>query len=363
MNKQKIAFIGNGGCGNKLLDALLSIDPRYHGIYSNTNIEEMKDLKHYSSSNSLYFPSGQGTGRDRETAKTLMKQDQAQIIDFFTSKFPAATGINNYFIATSTDGGSGSGSTMMIAKVIKKAVNPKAKVNVLAAMGDLKGNIASLKNTKGFWQDLLNGMKQGVIDSVQFIDNNKMIDENTFNHMVMKEFDDSISINANEIDIVDSEKVNTVFGYKVTLKLDPEIKDIKKAIEDAKIRSNFIIPEDIDECENLMVSVNEGSYDKAAFQNLFKVYNLDKYDYNKIPGKNMIVMGGVEMPKEYIQMINDELNNRESSRQQRNLLSDDLFLNEEIAITTNNKKDIADKEDSVSKDELLNMMKSDDFWD
>ena len=47
MNKSRIAVIGTGGCGNKLLDTLLNIDNRYVPVFCNTNIKEMEILDNY----------------------------------------------------------------------------------------------------------------------------------------------------------------------------------------------------------------------------------------------------------------------------------------------------------------------------
>lgn len=364
MDKQRIAVIGAGGCGNKLLNTLMDIDPRYTPVFCNTNIREMENLEHFDAgNNSLYFANAGGTGRDRNKAKEAVKKEQAKTMDFLANRFSQTSGIDTFFLMGSSDGGTGSGSIPILAKAIK-AVNPDATVNIIGAMSGLNEKEASLQNTKGFWNDIVVLMKNGTVNSVQFIDNNKMSDEEEFNIDVMTEFDNSISIDNEEIDIIDSEKVNTARGYKVTLNLDNRLArlDIKKAIKQAKESSNFLIPElnknETFECDFAMVSVDsESGIDKNSFKGFFEVYDLDKYDYND-EEKNMVVLGGVELPKDYIELIDIELATLKEKRSNRDIFSDDLIVenDEEVKVTPKKKK-------AMSRKQLNNLMKNTDLWD
>ena len=364
MDKQRIAVIGAGGCGNKLLNTLMDIDPRYTPVFCNTNIREMENLEHFDAgNNSLYFANAGGTGRDRDKAQEAIKKEQPKTIDFLANRFSPTSGLDTFFLMGSSDGGTGSGSIPILAKAIK-LVNPDATVNVLAAMSGLNERESSLKNTKGFWNDMVTLMKDGVINSVQFIDNNKMVDEEEFNMAVMSEFDKSISIDNEGIDIIDSERVNTARGYKITLNLDSRLArlDVKKAIKQAKESSNFLITELNEngtfECDFAMVSVDsESGIDKNSFKGFFEVYDLDKYDYND-EGKNMIVLGGVELPKDYIELIDMELATLKEKRSNRDIFSDDLIVENDVKVKTTPKKKKA-----MSRKQLNNLMKNTNLWD
>ncbi|MBM7836296.1 hypothetical protein [Clostridium sardiniense] len=357
MNKQQICVIGSGGAGNKMLDVLMEIDGRYTPVYCNTNIREMENLEHFDAgNNALYFANAQGTGRDRNKAKEAIKKDQPKTIDFFANKFSPNSGINTFYILSSSDGGTGSGSVPMLATVIKH-INPEATVNLLIAMCSLNEREASLRNTKALWNDIIKLMKSGKVNSVQFIDNNKMRDEQEFNEATMQEFDNSISVNNEEIDSVDSEKVNTAKGYKVILSLDPRYRDIDKAVKQAKEGSNFIVPDNLD-CDFLMSTFDEDAFDKNSFKGKFNVYELDKYDYND-EGRNTIVLGGVVMPKDYIELIDMELDSLLEKKKDRNILSDDLMVEEEVAATSSPKK----KAKTMTKKKLKELMNDDSFWD
>ncbi|KQC91232.1 hypothetical protein AM596_15780 [Clostridium perfringens CP4] len=357
MNRRNIAIIGTGGAGNKLLDVLLDINPVYNSVFCNTNVKEMENLKHYDAeNNSLYFASAQGTGRNRDKAKAAIKKDRAKTLDFFVDKYSPTSGIKTFFLIGSTDGGSGSGSMPMLAKILKR-VNSNCKVNVLAPTPDFNSNILSLKNTLGFWKDILELMKDGIVDSLQFIDNNKMRDEKEFNYAVMKEFDDSIGITAGEIDTEDSEKVNTAKGYKVTLNLNPDINDFEKAVEIAKLTSNFVIPEDITKVDVLMANFQKDIFKKEDIKKCFKVFSLDKEEY--VEDKNMIVLGGVELPKDHKKLIEMEVEKLEKEISNR-----DIFDDDDLEVKTEIKREAPEiKAKGISKKDLMNMINDDDFWD
>lgn len=364
MDKQKICVIGAGGCGNKLLNTLMDIDQRYTPVFCNTNIREMENLEHFDAgNNSLYFANAGGTGRDRDKAKDAIKKEQPKTMDFLGTRFSETSGIDTFYLVGSSDGGTGSGSIPILAKAIK-LINPDSKVNVLGAMSSLNEREASLRNTKGFWNDIVKLMKNGVIDSVQFIDNNKMVDEEEFNLAVMKEFDDSISINNEEIDIIDSEKANTARGYKVTLALDPRYRDLDRAIQKARDTSNFILPNPSPEtnkfeCDFLMATFDsESGFNKNDCKNKFDVFELDKYDYND-EERNIIVLGGVEMPKDYIELINMELEALQDKKSNRELFSDDLLIDNEET----KKPVVKKKKKAMSRKQLRNLMNNTDLWD
>lgn len=356
MDKNKVVVIGTGGAGNKMLDTLLDINRIYTPVFCNTNVREMEVLKHFNpSANALYIANAEGTGRDRQKAVEAIKADQPSIVSYFINKFSPQSGKEHFFIVSSGDGGSGSGSVPMLAKVIKK-VNPSATVNLLIAMPDLSERGYSLQNALDLWFDIVDLMKTDRLDSVQFIDNNKMTNEKEFNAQVMKEFDNSLSINDIEIDITDSERVNTEKGYKVILELDKnDSDDIDTAINNAIKNSNFVMPSNF-ECNVLMSSMVEGEFDKNATKGKFEVLNLDKYDYNK--KSNIVVLGGVEMPSDHIELIKMELENQKEKGKNRNIFGKSI---ERKSSQLNHKEE--PKKQGITREELTEMMNDDSFWD
>ena len=183
MDKNKIVCIGAGGAGGKLLDTLMNIDARYTPVFFNTNLSEMEVLENYDAkTNALYVAGASGSGRDSKLAKELIKKDQARLTNYFQSKFSESSGVETFYIMASGDGGSGSGSVSILTQVIKKRVNPRATVNLLIAAPKLSEKELSLKNFKRLWVDIKNLVDNKLVNSIQFIDNNKMYDEEEFNY-------------------------------------------------------------------------------------------------------------------------------------------------------------------------------------
>ncbi|MGL5647853.1 MAG: hypothetical protein ACRDDY_08375 [Clostridium sp.] len=355
MDKNKIVVIGTGGAGNKMLDTLLNINRIYTPVFCNTNVREMEILKHFNpNANALYIANAEGTGRDRSKAVEAIKADQPSILSFFVNKFSKQSGKEHFFIISSADGGSGSGSVPMLSKVIKR-VNPNATVNLLIANPNLSERGYSLQNTVDLYVEIVELMKSGRVNSVQFIDNNKMQNEEDFNYDVMRMFDNSLSINNIDIDVTDSERVNTEVGYKVILELDPEDKnDIDKAINSAIKNSPFVMPS-VFECNILMASMMKEDFDKYAVRGKFEVFNFDKYDYNN--KSNIIVLGGIEMPSDHIELIKMELESQKDKKKNRNIFGKDITKETPI------KKEEKKENIGVTREDLDEMMNDDSFWD
>lgn len=350
MIKSKICIIGAGGAGNKMLNTLMDIDDTYVPVFCNTNINEMEELSHFNpDTNSLYINSAEGTGRNREKAKECIEESGSRIISFFANKFSPSSGIKTFVILSSADGGTGSGAVPMLAQAIN-AVNEEASVNLVVAFPSLDEKELSLNNTKALWNDIVKLKRANLINSIQFIDNSKMKDEHQFNIDTMAELDDAISIDNNIIDPVDAEKVNNCLGYKVVLKLNNSIKNMSDAVDYAIQNSNFLMPKSFD-CDYLMASFIESDYTKEDAKDLFEVFELDKYDYND--ENNIIVLGGVEMPKDYIELIDMALKELKKKKRQRKRDDDDLLLE----LDDNNIKEKTENKPKTKK-ELMNALKN-----
>ncbi len=371
MDKNKIVCIGAGGAGGKLLDTLMNIDARYTPVFFNTNLSEMEVLENYDAkTNALYVAGASGSGRDSKLAKELIKKDQARLTNYFQSKFSESSGVETFYIMASGDGGSGSGSVSILTQVIKKRVNPRATVNLLIAAPKLSEKELSLKNFKRLWVDIKNLVDNKLVNSIQFIDNNKMYDEEEFNYEVMKEFDSGLSINSIEIDHQDSARVNNAKGYKVTLDINSKYKPLKLAIDKAIESSNFILPDTL-ECEYLLASFAEDGFDKDKVEDMFTVYGMAKTDYNDDEyEKNIVVLGGCQMPNSYMELIiaaEEELKAEKAERDKKTggFLNISLDEDEEEKFTETNitkeKTSGRSRRRKVSTKAFMEMMQE-DLW-
>lgn len=373
MNKSRIAVIGTGGCGNKLLDTLLNIDNRYVPVFCNTNIKEMEILDNYDKdTNALYIAGAAGSGRDSKVAKELILKDKARVGDYLKNRFSESSGVNTFFILASGDGGSGSGSVSLLTQIIKKSVNRDAKINLLIAAPKLSEKELSFANFKRLWNDIAKLIEAGMLNSVQFIDNNKMYDEEEFNYEVMKEFNDSLSINSIEIDEKDSERVNTAPGYKVTLSIDSKYKPLKMAVDNAIKDSNFILPEHL-ECDYMLSYLDGDIFDNSKLDRLFTIYRMAKSDYHSVEDEpNILVLGGCEMPVHYMELIEEaelnlKLQKEERDRSRAKMVA--VSIDEDDDIKKDNKteeifsKPKKGKKKKMSDREFLNRLNEmDDLW-
>lgn len=351
MELSKVIFIGSGGCGNNVLNELLSINGLYSGIFANTNIKEMQNLEHFNKERNVFFISNAGgTGRNRDKVVEYIKEDQPKFIDFLT-KFSTYETFN---IITSCDGGTGSGSTPMFAKAIKR-IYPESFVNIIAVMPSLYEGEDSMRNTIGFWNDIMTLRKKGIINSIQFADNNKSKNEKQMNKRIAQDIHDSLSVNNMVIDTQDSKRVNNCDGYKVVLRLNPSIPNISDAIDQAIEDSVFVQPSSYD-CNVLMATFDEDTYNKNDFRGKFNVLSMDKYDYND-DGRNIIVLGGCKIPSESIELIQMQLN--EIEKKKKMLIDDeDLIIDMGVTKPKNNKV-----KNKITAKDIKDMLNDDNFWD
>lgn len=257
-----------------------------------------------------------------------------------------------------------------MTQVIKKRVNPRATVNLLIAAPKLSEKELSLKNFKRLWVDIKNLVDNKLVNSIQFIDNNKMYDEEEFNYEVMKEFDSGLSINSIEIDHQDSARVNNAKGYKVTLDINSKHKPLKLAIDKAIESSNFILPDTL-ECEYLLASFAEDGFDKDKVEDMFTVYGMAKTDYNDDEyEKNIVVLGGCQMPNSYMELIiaaEEELKAEKAERDKKTggFLNISLDEDEEEKFTETNitkeKTSGRSRRRKVSTKAFMEMMQE-DLW-
>lgn len=364
MNKTNIAVIGAGGAGNKMLDVLLSINGVYTPIYANTSFSEMEKMEHIiPERNMLYITNAEGTGRDSELATEVIKQAQPKIVDFLVNKFNPSSGINVFYILCSADGGTGSAMCGLLPKLIKRGINPEAIINLVVAMPNLNEKEFSFRNTQRLLNTIDELYDDDLINSVIYIDNNKMKNEKEFNYQNMSDLNDSLSINNDEIDLIDSKRVNCTKGYKVILRLNPKFKDMKTAIDKAIENTNFLLPNNFD-CEHLMATFDEEAYDKEEARNMFEVFGVDKYDYNE-DENNMFVLGGCEFPNDYRELINvalQDLLRKKEKREERIIKEKESIKFENPIEKQKEVKKEPKKRNKLTKKDIAKLMNDDDLW-
>jgi cell division GTPase FtsZ len=355
MEKSEVLGVGCGGCGNNLVNQFLSSDKRYTGIFMNTNLREMQNLENFDRDRRcFYIPNADGTGKDRDLCEKYIKEEApkfAEMIRKFTNQETI------YFFA-SANGGTGSKSIILLAKVTKKLC-PNKFINVVLTMPSISESDIDFKNAKATWNELLTIQKQGVINNIQIIDNNKPFSEKEINQKAIKDIDTTIGLGKGNLDTSDLKRFHHSNGYKVVLRLDNQYESTSQAIDKAIENSVFFIPENL-ESDILLADINTNDFDISVIKDKFKGYEFSKIR-EKESGESVILIGGCDIPNEAIELIEEaskEIKKRKANRVRNS--ADDLFVKDDSNKSQNKK---ANKKQEVTDDEFDEMFKDDDFWD
>lgn len=350
-----ILNIGTGGAGNKLLEAFLNeidiyegLQSTYDGLYINSNVNEMSKLEHFSASLNGLLINGNGTGRNPIKAKESIKLEKSKISNYFANR------IGNYDIVnilSSADGGFGNGSISIITNIIRR-LNKDIKINLLIAYPKTTSRKSSLENCLNLYSDILKLKNNEIINSILFIDNDKMKDENEFNKKVMKLYLESMELGSGELDSNDSKLINSASGYKQILSLDIEYKNnLQLAVDKAFNDSPFINSKSY-KCTHIGAILEEDCFKKEEIVDIFTARDFDKIDYGN---KNIIVVGGCKMPTEHMNTLKNILQD----------IDDEFNLEEDTFIFSNNSinKSVTKKSSEVAPKKSLRDLMDDDFWD
>lgn len=317
MNKSKMLLIGIGQAGNKLVSEMIKKDKRYVGLFVNSAYEDMANLEGFSPTNAFIFPGENGSGKNRENAKMFVKSHIKSLVSTVI-KYPLQDTLT---VFTSTDGGTGSGSTPMFLQLLRQA-NKSKIINLVAIIPSYKNDDkVSFENTLAFWSEI-EELPEGTINDIKVIDNSKGENYADINERAVTAIDRSYSMmgkhDIGNIDEGDSKTYNSANGFSLPLILENNNSNVQEAIDIAIKSSIFAIPNSFD-CDYLAISLIEGQYDcnevRECFDNVFrtpfKTYN------NKF---NMVLLTGMNAPDEAIETINmrlEELEEKEKNRKPR----------------------------------------------
>ena len=308
MNRSQILVVGLGQGGCTLADKMKSKNKRYTTVYINSSIGDT-DLLEYANEevNIFNYAGADGSGRDRNKARTFIENDSARLATFFKrfSQF------KTMLVFTSLDGGTGSGSICTFVQIIK-TLYPNIKINIAGILPKLTEQDLQLKNTLRCCEDI--SKISDLINDIKFINNNKRSesDYDEINEEAIGDIDISYGMightSEGSIDEGNLENVCTAQGYGVVLKLPKHFESLKDSLDKATNNSIFSIPSKLD-CSYGAINVIKSDYniDRVAGlinadQTIYKTYN-DEY--------NVIALGGCTIPMYDIECIQLELKERE----------------------------------------------------
>ena len=359
MIKQDILSIGIGRCGNNLLNTLLSKDKRYLGLFVNSSLNDMVSLSNYERSANFLFPNTDGSGKNRDLADDFAKNN----IHIFADIIMRYKQIKLFTFFFSFDGGTGSGSASRLIQATKRLF-PDKKIMVVGVLPRNNSSKISLENSISCWNDIMSLKKDKIINTIKLIDNDACNSYDEINSNAINDLDTSFSLNnfdiSGAIDQNDSFRINTADGYSILLNLNNNHSSIEDAIEEAKEKSVFIIPRNITECDYLGMLLQDGRYNVNESKDLFDVYKADFCGNSN--GRNIIAIGGLEIPLNKIKKLKSSLHDLESKSSRRKESEEQLFIDEySVEKDIKEEKKVEVKSNTPTSADLERIF-NDDFW-
>lgn len=344
METKKLLQVGVGKTGNVLLNDMMNMDGRYVGLFINTAKKDMVNLENFNDNNYYKIPQVDGTGRDRNKAKEYVLEWQDSFIDLMLGYDDFET-VVFYF---SMDGGSGSGASPTLMNMVKNLYKREfgKDVNIIAVAVMPKTSVSTngLNNTKECWNDLMVLRKNGVINTLYLVDNNKRDSYDEINKEVVEALDTAFAFDSydidGELDTSDSKNINLASGYNLILKLDDKYKKVEDAILDAQEKTVFVLPSDGNYfSQYLGVLVKEQTY---ATSEIITIVGAAKHDtYEAISEEEgFVFFGGLKIPKGAIEVIDNIIEEREKENNSNE-------IEEDLLVSTN--RDVPKKEKTEEK--------------
>ncbi|HFD2052248.1 hypothetical protein [Clostridium perfringens] len=312
MDKKTTLFIGTGACGGKLADAVLDMDKRFKSLYVNTSLKDVKPRKYARLDRNVFVPPGaDGTGKDKDKGKTYVKEEYIPLTD----KIREYELFEDFFVLFSTGGGSGSSFAPWIVKIINKVFEGR-RIHVVAVKPKSDSSKKILENSIDTWTDILSVAH--LCASITILDNDKRETESEINKQWAEDINDLFNLTmGGEESVIDDSDLGAFLStgkYFSMLRLSEEnTNSVNKALRQAS-NSSIYAEAFNDRCENLGVSIKEGSnFDIDDIKAHFKVKNDIAEGINEID--NFVLISGTDMPNMTFDLLEEELEERRLSEE------------------------------------------------
>lgn len=332
MDRSDILLMGMGGAGNKITDMIININPLFQGFFINTSKTDMENLDNFNPKLKNYICTSlsNGTGRDRELGKLY-----AQNKGWLMVKTIIDSDQSTIFIIFGLGGGSGSSSASILLSALDKLKASGEEIdktiNIIGILPDLDSPTIILQNTLKTWNEIMN---YNCINNMLFIDNNNMINgkvlsEEEINKKFALLFDKIFNIpdiNGTKFDNGNLGNIINSKGYTYIYDLPSGCENIEQAIQEsdkksilAKIYTTKEMIK-VDEngnkkirCGYLGVSLHDDNYTNENFLKRYEFSEENYYGFNE--ENNLLILTGMLPPYYSIQLINEELSDREKSKE------------------------------------------------
>jgi hypothetical protein len=344
MQRNELIFCGLGGGGSRLVDTIMSTDPRFAGYFINTSMTDIESLENYNelTKNAFCISSNNGVGRNRILGKSFAKQSGYSILDMI-ERFNQDT----IYFTSSLGGGSGSALLSELLQALEKTkADPesdfKKTINVIAILPDLNSPTVILKNARDTWNEII---KYKCINSIIFVNNNCKLDEDfessndkelRINEIFAETFTSLFDIPLINGINFDNGNLSNLLNDKGCLyfyDLPDDCTSVEVAMSKAERNSilgkmyrndgNTIIQKDKDDkeiklikCGYLGISFVNEDYNKNYITNKYKPYKEPYIGENA--DRNLILLSGCLPPYNDIKVIELEIEEREKEETNRN---------------------------------------------
>ena len=327
MENREVLHIGVGRCGNVIVDGLIRSNKSFVGLLYNTAANDMNELESFEEETAgiLLVPNADGSGKDPKLAKRYAINN----IDFFEEQLRKYSMSNNFVFYFSMDGGTGSGSTAELIKCIYSLYQGGCSINVVPFIRSKFLSKIQLENTISCWREINTLAKQGVINSVMYVDNDSRDTEEEINEEFIRLTNYAYSLkdmdNYGTLDTTDMGRYFNEKGYRAIYYLDNKQKDFETALNLAIEKSIFLKPNrynnekmlelinnDITltdeekefkcdsekktmyQCIQLIGTIQENKFEQSDVLSTIKAVGNHKLGCNP---NNVICMSGMKVPK------------------------------------------------------------------
>lgn len=336
MKRNLTLQIGLGRTGNVLVDCLKNYNKLYNNIlFVNSSLADVSALPSYNSTNTFIFGGTDGSGRNKDRATIFVKDNINSLADSILKY----SNVEHIFLWFSLDGGTGSTTSVYVAKLLKK-LSPNKIIHAIGVMPSVdKVDKVGLRNCIETWNEIMDLYDKGIIQTFRCIDNSTRNTYSEINMEAIKTFDESFNLigrsdNDGTIDTADQERILSARGYILTLPLNDKFNNTKSNVENSMKNSVYLIPNTMLNCDYL--GINTSSNEISTIRNMFEVYE-STYNTSNNKGEGRIVLSGCDIPTDGISIIKmalEEKENKMKNRTRSEIVKVEISKNDETEVST-----------------------------
>lgn len=320
-----ILIIAIGGCGTKI--GKLLYEKNYTVYFINSSEQDQSILNDVPDYLKFKMLGTKGANGNREKSKMFIKANYRKIIRDITTKFESYT---HYFILTSTSGGTGSGSSILLSRFIKQLC-PDKSVSFIPILPSFNESYQRKLNTLSFYNELLE-CNLDDFSSMFFVDNNNANSNgelDDFNTKVIASLDYifNLSRNTTNIDDADLLQLLNCSGCVNVFYIDQ-----KKTIDTYRLKIDSMFAESQGNAKYVLYDINTDD-DVLEYEVNERFGQQDDTLYTfRDDANKLLILFGLDLPYEYFEIIGEycEEHNQKKLRTNKDSSDRKIIVNNTI---------------------------------